>query len=188
MLHGKKDKEDHSEDSNSPKAGSSSDSEGDGSERDTIVEEGDASNDKDSQSGDVNSGELVAEEKMESGRVGWNVVLIYARAVSYPYALICISLFIVSQVCHIGTNFWLRYWIFDTESRERNGYEPRPASFYLIGYGGLVILFMCIDVIVNYTSEVICGLRASKVIYDRLLTRILRMPMSFFDTTPMGRI
>ncbi|KAG0007560.1 Canalicular multispecific organic anion transporter 1, partial [Entomortierella chlamydospora] len=188
MLHGKKDKQEHSEGSCSPKTGNNSDSEGDGSERDTIIGEGDASSAKDSQSGNDNSGELITEEKMEFGRVGWDVVLIYARAVSYPYALICIFLFVLSQACHIGTNFWLRYWIFDTESREKNGYEPRPTSYYLIGYGELVILFMCLDIIVNYTSEVICGLRASKVIYDRLLTRILRMPMSFFDTTPMGRI
>ncbi|KAG0204740.1 hypothetical protein BGX28_003401 [Mortierella sp. GBA30] len=36
--------------------------------------------------------------------------------------------------------------------------------------------------------EVVCGIRAAKTLHDVLLTRVLRLPMSFFDTTPMGRI
>ncbi|KAG0286585.1 Canalicular multispecific organic anion transporter 1, partial [Dissophora globulifera] len=165
-----------------------SDSEGDSSERNTIAEEtiirniGDVSVDKD------DSGELIADEKMEQGTVGWRVALIYAKAASYRNALLCILLFGLSQACHLSTNFWLRYWISDSEARERDGQESRPISFYLIGYARLVLLFMCLDVIVNYTIEVICGIRASKVIYDRLLSRVLRLPMSFFDVTPMGRI
>jgi len=32
------------------------------------------------------------------------------------------------------------------------------------------------------------GIHASKLIHSRLLVNILRLPMSFFDTTPSGRI
>ncbi|KAG0288499.1 hypothetical protein BGZ98_004237 [Dissophora globulifera] len=125
---------------------------------------------------------------MMEGRVGWKILLIYAKAASYRNALFCIMLFVLAQACHIGTNFWLRYWISDSEARERDGQEMRPVSYYLIGYARLVVLYMCLDVVVNYTTEVVCGIRASKVIYDQLLTRVLRLPMSFFDVTPMGRI
>lgn len=34
----------------------------------------------------------------------------------------------------------------------------------------------------------ILGTRASKVMMNRAMTRVLRAPMSFFDTTPLGRI
>ncbi|KAI1309528.1 hypothetical protein EDD11_004077 [Mortierella claussenii] len=199
LLHGKKDSKKSSSNNVSEDAIASSrssmskddsytESEGEGSERDTIIEEAVSNVDEGKADENNDSGELIANEKMEEGRVGWDVVLIYAKAASYQNALLCILLYIVTQGCHVATNFWLRYWISDSQERERQGQDPRPASYYLLGYGKLVVLYMILDVIVNYTSEVVCGMRASKVIYDRLLTRVLRLPMNFFDITPMGRI
>ncbi|KAF9938432.1 hypothetical protein BGZ67_000203 [Mortierella alpina] len=191
LLVGKKDNVSASDTVASP--GSSvhdSDSDGEASERNTVVgdvavKNGDnAALDDD----DDDAGELIADEKMEEGKVGWRIVLIYAKAASYMNAVICLIFFVLAQSCHISTNFWLRYWITDMEERERDGQEGRPTSYYLTGYGMLVVLYMCFDVIVNYFTEVVCGIRASNVLYDRLLTRVLRLPMSFFDTTPMGRI
>jgi len=84
----------------------------------------------------------------------------------------------------MSTNFWLRYWISDSQEREKNGEDARPVSYYLMGYGRLVLLYMFFDLVSNYTTEVVCGIQASKVLYDRLMTRVLRLPMSFFDVTP----
>jgi ABC-type transport system involved in cytochrome bd biosynthesis fused ATPase/permease subunit len=55
---------------------SASDTEGDNSERNTIIGEA-ATTTVDNKN---DSGELISEEKMEEGRVGWNVVAIYAKA------------------------------------------------------------------------------------------------------------
>ncbi|KAF9364295.1 hypothetical protein BGX34_002002 [Mortierella sp. NVP85] len=158
-----------------------SDSEGEASERNTIVAQ-ETSEKKEE------SGELIAEETMEEGKIGWGVMMSYAKAASYRNALFCIVLFIGAQACHLSTNFWLRFWVSDTEARERDGLERLPASYYLIRYGMLVLLYMLMDIVVNYTTEVVCGIRASKILHDRLLTRIFRLPMSFFDVTPMGRL
>ncbi|KAF9182748.1 hypothetical protein BGZ51_004462 [Haplosporangium sp. Z 767] len=166
-----------------------SDSEGDTSERNTVVEEtGPKKNNNDEDGVRDENGELIAEEEMGVGKVGWKIVLIYAKAASYRNALFSVSLFVATQACHIGTNFWLRYWITDTDERNRDGRMGRPASYYLMGYGMIVALYMVLDLLVNYVAQVICGIRASKILYDQLLTRVLRLPMSFFDTTPMGRI
>ncbi|KAF9368100.1 Canalicular multispecific organic anion transporter 1, partial [Podila verticillata] len=167
------------------KVGDESDSE-DSSTRNTIVATEEAAVKKDDD-GDAN-GELVSDEKMVDGKVGWKIILIYARAVSLSKALFCISLFVVWQAVHISTNLWLRKWINDTEENERTGNIPHPTSYYLLGYGGIVFLFMIFDVLINYISEVVCGIQGSKVLFNQLLTRIFRLPMSFFDTTPMGRI
>jgi len=37
-------------------------------------------------------------------------------------------------------------------------------------------------------SLAVAGIYASRLIHNRLLVNILRLPMSFFDTTPSGRI
>ncbi|KFH67868.1 hypothetical protein MVEG_06599 [Podila verticillata NRRL 6337] len=137
--------------------------------------------------GNSGAGELVAVEKMQNGRVSWSVVQTYSRAASYFNAVNCLLLFILGQAAHIGTNLWLRYWITDTDTSKEN-HEGRPVAFYLLGYAFFVLLFMVLDVSANYSAEVICGIRASRVLFQRLLVRVLQMPMSFFDTTPLGRI
>ncbi|KAG0008611.1 Canalicular multispecific organic anion transporter 1, partial [Podila clonocystis] len=159
-----------------------SDSEDD-SARNTIVATEDAAKKGDD---DETNGDLVSDEKMVDGKVGWKILMVYARAVSLPKALFCIFMYVAWQGAHISTNLWLRKWINDTE--DNTGGILHPVSYYLLGYGGLVLLFMFFDLLVNYVSEVVCGIQGSKVLFNRLLNRIFRLPMSFFDTTPMGRI
>ncbi|KAF9361016.1 Multidrug resistance-associated protein 1 [Mortierella sp. AD094] len=128
-------------------------------------------------------GGLVVAEKVEEGKIGWKVYLDYARAISIHNTIICLFLCGFAQACQIATNFWLRYWV----TAEERG-DNRSIAFYLCGYAVLVALFLVVDVSNSYMANVICGLRGARTLYARLLERVLRMPMSFFDTTPMGRI
>jgi ABC-type multidrug transport system fused ATPase/permease subunit len=113
----------------------------------------------------------------------------YSPYILYPFyfdssfhrAFICLCLYGVAQACQISTNFWLRYWI---TADEREGEEDRPRYFYLAGYASLVLLFLVVDVTVNYMANVVCGIRSARILYNRLFTRVLRYPMSTFDTTP----
>lgn len=93
--------------------------------------------------------------------------------------MLCLFLYALGQVCQIATNFWLRYWVTASERK-----DERPIVFFLGGYALLVALFLIVDVTVNYMANVVCALQGAKTLHDRLLTRVLRMPMSFFDTTP----
>ena len=58
---------------------------------------------------------------------------------------------------------------------------------YLGVYSGIGIC-ACICEVVRELLVFISCVRASKVIHERLLHRIFRTPMSFFDTNPIGRI
>ncbi|KAG0036336.1 hypothetical protein BGZ82_004362 [Podila clonocystis] len=155
----------------------------------TIVttEKADEKDDDDFENDDSN-GELVTEETVVAGKVGWKILMVYARAISLPKAIFCIFIFIIGRGVHISTSLWLRKWINDTEDNERTGTTLHPVSFYLLGYGGLVLVYMFFDILINYVSEVTCGIQGSTVLFNRLLSRMFRLPMSFFDTTPMGRI
>ena len=52
------------------------------------------------------------------------------------------------------------------------------------GLGGIQSIFT----LVSAVSLAVAGVLASKTLHAKLLKNILRCPMSFFDTTPLGRI
>ncbi|KAF9434999.1 hypothetical protein BGZ76_007050 [Entomortierella beljakovae] len=127
----------------------------------------------------VHKGKLVDAEKVEVGKVGWRVYLEYAKAISIFNALLCLILYGLAQAIQVSTNFWLRYWV----TADERG-DERPISFFLSGYAIIVAVFLIVDVSNSYIANVTCGLRGARTLYNQLLDRVLRMPMSFFDTTP----
>ncbi|KAF8937350.1 hypothetical protein BGZ58_002845 [Dissophora ornata] len=131
---------------------------------------------------DEKTAELIAAEKMATGRVSWGVYDIYLRAASYHYSLLCVFLYIVMQAAQIGTNLWLEHWTSTSSSGQRS-----PAEFLGV-YAAIVVVYMCLNFLVTFILMVVAAVRATAKLHDDLLSAILRLPMSFFDTTPLGRI
>ncbi|KAF9323699.1 hypothetical protein BGZ91_003419 [Linnemannia elongata] len=125
---------------------------------------------------------LVAEEKMVHGSVSWSVYSIYAKAASYKLSIMIVLFFLACQGLQIGTNVWLKYWT------TQNGAEKHTVGEFLGVYAALVIAFLISNVTVTYITMVIAAIRASTILHESLLAKMLRLPMSFFDTTPLGRI
>ncbi|KAF9969086.1 Canalicular multispecific organic anion transporter 2 [Actinomortierella ambigua] len=164
-----------------------------GYSEETRLEGAAASDQEGSQSGDtvegkLQDGALVTEETATFGTASWKMYKRYAKACKYPMVLFIIIMYCVTQACHIVTNLWLRYWI-DMDSKDKeNGTASNSVAFYLVVYGLMVVVFLVLNVAVNYIAQVITFLGAAVVIHENLLRRVLRLPMSFFDTTPLGRI
>ncbi|KAG0271976.1 hypothetical protein BGZ95_000148 [Linnemannia exigua] len=123
---------------------------------------------------------LVAKEKMMEGNVSWGVYKSYLRAASYRNAIFALFLLVAAQGCQIGTNVWLKHWT-------SAGSENSPAKFLGV-YAALVFTFMMLHMVVTFVVMALAGIRASRLLHEQLLNSILRLPMSFFDTTPLGRI
>ncbi|KAG0270667.1 Canalicular multispecific organic anion transporter 2 [Actinomortierella ambigua] len=138
--------------------------------------------------GDEDAGALTQAEKMSVGLAGWRLYRDYARACSYRNVVFVLAIFTIANVCHVGTNIWLKHWIDSSKEDADAGREPRGVSYYLSFYAFLVLIYLVLDVAVNYVTEVTAGMRAAAIVHDRLLHRVLRLPMAFFDTTPMGRV
>ncbi|KAF9206079.1 Multidrug resistance-associated protein 1 [Haplosporangium sp. Z 27] len=126
--------------------------------------------------------DLVEEEKMKIGDTPWVVYKIYAKAASYRYVIQILILFVVMDVCQIGTNVWLEEWVQNANT------SVHGIGYYMGIYAALVVIFMFLVVWTSYTTMVTAGVRAAELLHDRLLKNVLRLPMSFFDTTPVGRI
>ncbi|KAF9179056.1 Canalicular multispecific organic anion transporter 2 [Haplosporangium sp. Z 767] len=128
------------------------------------------------------NGDLVEEEAMQVGSIHWHVYKTYAKAASIRNVIQIMLLFMVIQSCHIGTNIWLQQWV------EVVNDSTHSVGYYMGIYAVLVIICMLLIVWTSYTTMVSAGVRASKRLHNNLLNNVLRLPMSFFDTTPVGRL
>ncbi|RFU34609.1 hypothetical protein B7463_g1692, partial [Scytalidium lignicola] len=124
-------------------------------------------------------GLMQAEERAVKS-VPMSVYLDYIRASGSLFnAPIVLGFLIMSQGANIATSLWLSWW-----TSNKFGYSR---GIYIGVYGALgacqaILLFFFAF------SLTIFGTTASKAMLNRAITKALRAPMSFFDTTPLGRI
>lgn len=124
---------------------------------------------------------LVEEETAEKGAVSAAVYWSYFRGVGGAPVLLSIIIGLgLSQASSVGSNFWLSYW-----SDHSSTVQGMPTGIGVYTGLGLlqIAIFSCTSFFVILASQ-----RASRYFHKQLLTRILRAPMSFFDSTPVGRL
>ena len=85
-----------------------------------------------------------------------------------------------------GTNYWLNWWSNDT-FHDFCKTDKNCRDFYLGVYGALGF-GQAIGVMTMSITIAITTLNASMLMHKVCLERVLKGPMEFFDTTPLGRI
>ncbi|KAF9113374.1 hypothetical protein BGX27_001702 [Mortierella sp. AM989] len=134
-------------------------------------------------------GKIIEEENIKEGSVGWEPCLAYIRAASYKYAICVVIFHILAQLSLVGTNLWLKYWIKRTEKSESDGDSAAPSlRLFLAVFTLLTTIYVFMYIIVIYVGFTMACIRASLIIHKNLINKIFRLPSSFFDTTPLGRI
>ncbi|KAG0378501.1 hypothetical protein BGX24_003626 [Mortierella sp. AD032] len=151
-------------------------------ETDDSTQDGEDATKSDEAANKDDRGELVAEEKIVEGSVSWQVYIKYVKSTSYKYALTVIGLYALVQSIQIGSNIWLKYWVTNTAS------GSLTLAGYLGIYAAFIVAFVLLSALVTYFAMVLAIVRAARRLHEQLLEKILRLPMSFFDTTPLGRI
>lgn len=89
-------------------------------------------------------------------------------------------LVLLNEAFAVGGNFWLTKWSSDDNSGSLRNYYLY--IYALFGVGRVVTVFFGI-LIFSYAS-----LTGAQRMHNNLLNTTIRMPMTFFDTTPLGRI
>lgn len=147
----------------------------------------------------VNSGEekeklgkvnvLIEDEKRMIGRVKLSVFVTYFKHMSM--LSVSIIAYILSQLFQAGGNYWLSQWSKDaletnngtsSSDEDQNQKYMRLGVYAILGF--LHTVFLLIGTLVLAKGAV----DAATKLHKNLLYRIMRSPMSFFDTTPIGRI
>ena len=127
---------------------------------------------------------LIDKESVETGSVSVKVYLYYMKYLGLFGIILGIATQLLYQGSSITTNFWLNIWANDSLHETC---APNCRDFYLGIYGafgfGQALGTMTLSITVAITS-----LNASRLMHKIMLDRVLKGPMGFFDTTPLGRI
>ena len=125
-----------------------------------------------------------SKEHVEQGKVRWDVYFEYAKAANLPAVAIYLMAMISAQILSFGGSFWLKHW---AEVNDDYGGNPDVGKYigiyFAFGVGGAGVV-----VVQTLILWILCSIHASKNLHERMAHAIFRSPMSFFDTTPTGRI
>ncbi|KAG6497311.1 hypothetical protein ZIOFF_045210 [Zingiber officinale] len=129
-------------------------------------------------------GQLVQEEQREKGRVGFWVYWKYVT-MAYGGALVPLILLaqVLFQVLQIGSNYWMA-WAAPVSEDEQ---PPVSGSTLIYVYVALAVgSSFC--VLMRAMLLVTAGYKTATLLFNKLHNCIFRASMSFFDSTPSGRI
>lgn len=126
--------------------------------------------------------ELIQEEERNVGAVGLTVYRNYIKH-GGGNALFAVDLllFAASNFFWVFTRTWVALWTDDAS------YEQNTEAYYLIGYALIAIAF-ALTTYLRTALIMYIGVLASKSLHLKVLESVLHAPMSFFDTTPLGRV
>lgn len=123
-------------------------------------------------------------EHIEQGQVSWDVYKEYAKACN-PWALLVYFIFLLSSSgLLVGSGFWLKHW---SEQNTKTG-SNENVGLYLGIYFALCLGSSLSTVMYTLVLWVGCAIYSAKRFHNRMLESVMRAPMSFFETTPLGRI
>uniref|UniRef100_A0A452UGF2 Multidrug resistance-associated protein 1 n=1 Tax=Ursus maritimus TaxID=29073 RepID=A0A452UGF2_URSMA len=128
-------------------------------------------------------GKLIQEEEAEMGTVKLSVLWDYAKAMGfYTTVAICV-LYPGQTAAAIGANVWLSAWTNEAMADSRqNSTSMRLGVYAALGIlQGLLVMLAAITLTVG-------SVHAARTLHRALLHNNMRLPQSFFDTTPSGRI
>ncbi|KAA0052500.1 ABC transporter C family member 12-like [Cucumis melo var. makuwa] len=125
---------------------------------------------------------LIKQEERETGIVSWKVLMRYKDALGGPWVvIILLSFYLLTEALRVSTSTWLSFWTKKSTSKNYN------AGFYNLIYAALSFGQVTFALASSYWL-IISSLLASRRLHDTMLSSILRAPMVFFHTNPIGRI
>ena len=141
-------------------------------------------------------GELIAEESREHGNSQLRTWLLWFKhAGGLPFLLTQAVLLSIDRFAYVATEFWLATWtkgynneveIFGvTFPPQTDGRSAQ--SKYVIVYA-IILGISVIATTARSQWAVTGGARCAKNVFSAMLARIVKAPMSYFETTPVGRI
>ncbi|KZC08998.1 Multidrug resistance-associated protein 1 [Dufourea novaeangliae] len=130
---------------------------------------------------------LIEVEKTETGSVKWQVYSHYFKSIGWFLSIATIIMNAIYQGFSIGSNSWLSVWSNDNLTDDNNTFDRAKQDLYLGVYGGLGLGQALASFFCDLAPQLGCWL-AARQMHVGMLRAVMRSPLTFFDTTPTGRI
>eukprot|EP01125_Pyxidicula_operculata_P021279 TRINITY_DN812_c2_g1_i1.p1 TRINITY_DN812_c2_g1~~TRINITY_DN812_c2_g1_i1.p1 ORF type:complete len:1539 (-),score=311.37 TRINITY_DN812_c2_g1_i1:20-4636(-) len=146
----------------------------------------DKSSTSSSSSGSENQkGKLISNEGRTEGTITFKTYIDYFRECGgVAMGVFVLFMFGLSQGASAASDWWLSKWTDDEQAGLTNSTGP---WYYLGIYAGIGSGFA----VINFVRMIVLfftGIYGASVIHNKMLGKVMRSPVSFFDTTPSGRI
>ncbi|XP_058537071.1 ATP-binding cassette sub-family C member 6 [Ochotona princeps] len=129
------------------------------------------------------AGQPSAEDSMQYGRVKAAMYLTYLRALGVPFCFCVFFLFLCQQVAAFCRGYWLSLWADDPAV---DGQQTQAA---LRGWiFGLLGCLQALGLFASMATVLLGGVRASGLLFRRLLWDVARSPIGFFERTSVGNL
>ncbi|XP_042991549.1 ABC transporter C family member 4-like isoform X3 [Carya illinoinensis] len=125
---------------------------------------------------------LIKEEERETGKVSLHVYKLYCtEAFGWWGVALVLLLSLLWQASQMLSDYWLAY---ETSEKQAMSFNP---SLFISVYATIAAVSLVLILIRSF-SVTFVGLKTAQIFFAQILHSILHSPMSFFDTTPSGRI
>ncbi|XP_039049118.1 ABC transporter C family member 2-like [Hibiscus syriacus] len=125
---------------------------------------------------------LIKQEERETGVVSWNVLVRYKNALGgFWVVMVLFMCYILTEVLRVSSSTWLSSWT-DQSTTKTHGPGYYNLVYSVLSFGQVSVT------LVNSYWLIITSLYAARRLHDAMLNSILRAPMTFFHTNPLGRI
>uniref|UniRef100_UPI00358E52C2 ATP-binding cassette sub-family C member 2-like n=1 Tax=Myxine glutinosa TaxID=7769 RepID=UPI00358E52C2 len=125
---------------------------------------------------------LIEKETMDIGNVKLTMYTKYFRAWGWTFSIMVLIGMAGQSAATLGQNLWLSDWTSESMNNSNSNLGLRLGVYTALG------LAQGLFVVLSTVSIVVAAIHASSILHSSLLENILRLPQTFFDTTPIGRI
>ncbi|PIN19056.1 Multidrug resistance-associated protein/mitoxantrone resistance protein, ABC superfamily [Handroanthus impetiginosus] len=123
--------------------------------------------------------QLIKKEEKEVGDTGFKPYILYLKQskgfVIFSVAALCHLTFVIGQILQ---NSWMA----------ANVDDPNINTLRLILVYLLIGVVSALFLLTRTLATVVLGMQSSRALFSQLLISLFRAPMSFYDSTPLGRI
>jgi ABC-type multidrug transport system fused ATPase/permease subunit len=131
----------------------------------------------------MQEGKLLKEEQHIKGDIKKGVFWRYFKSGGICLFFLCHLFIFLTVLSKIMIDFWVGSWSQNTFKFA----QDKAEFYYMLGYGMMILAMLVIGTIQSFLWSIFSTNAGLKIFRD-LLKNVMKKPMSYFDTTPIGQI